>query len=144
MLRIAGLDFGIARIGLALSDLTQFLASPICALSAQKDLKVTAKLVLAELAKHGPLKAIVIGLPIHMDGKESPLSLQVRAFKACLQELTALPIILWDERLTTAQSERMLKEANLSRKQRARYIDAVSAATILQNYLDAHDTRSSL
>jgi len=136
MPRIAGIDFGTVRIGLALSDLTQFLATPHAVIPAQNTLKATAKYLLSELLKHDSLEAIVIGLPIHMNGSESPLSTQVRLFVIELKKLTALPIILWDERLTTAQSERMLKEAKLSRKKRSLCIDAVTAAAILQNYID--------
>lgn len=136
MKRIAGVDFGTVRIGLALSDLSQFLASPLATLEAEKDLSLTAQKLLQALALHGPIEAIVLGLPLHMNGKESPLSTQVRLFKSLLEQLTSTPILLWDERLSTAQSERMLKELSFSRKKRSKCIDTVTAAAILQNYLD--------
>lgn len=136
MPRLVGIDFGTVRIGVALSDPTQFLATPLPLILMQKDLKLSAELLLKSLEKHAPLEALILGLPIHMDGKESPLSTQVRLFKELLHTLTPLPIILWDERLSTAQSDRMLKEANLSRKNRVLIIDSVTAAAILQNYLD--------
>lgn len=139
MPRLVGLDFGTARIGLALSDLSRFLATPHSIIPAQRTLKATALLVWKELTKHAPIEAIILGLPLHMNGKESPLSMQVRQFKELLQELTTIPILLWDERLSTAQSERLLKEMDLNRKKRAACIDAVTAAAILQNYMDMHD-----
>lgn len=134
--RIAGVDFGTVRMGVALSDPTQFLASPLTTLSVKKDLKLTVAELLSQLALHAPIEAIVLGLPLHMDGKESPLSTQVRLFKALLETMTTLPIILWDERLSTAQSEKMLKELDFSRKKRAGRIDTITAAAILQNYLN--------
>jgi len=114
----------------------QILATPIKALAAKKTLKETAELILAELKPHEPVEKIVLGLPLLMNGKESPGSLEVRELAKFLGESTEKEIVLWDERLTTAQVERTLKEAEMSRKKRTKYIDAMAAGAILQNYLD--------
>lgn len=134
--RIVGIDFGEARIGLALSDTTHFLASPLKTVLAKANLKETAQALWLALQEHGPIEKIVLGLPLHMNGKESPASLRVRELKKHLEELTQVPILLWDERLTTAQVERTLKEANMNRKKRTQYVDAMAAGLILQSFLD--------
>ena len=138
MKRIAGIDYGKVRIGFALSDPMQIFATPIKALLTKKTLKETAELILAELSPHEPVEKIVIGLPLLMNGKESPGSLEVRELAKLLGELAEKEIVLWDERLTTAQVERTLKEAEMSRKKRTKYVDAMAAGAILQNYLDSN------
>lgn len=135
--RIAGIDFGDVRIGLALSDTGRFLASPLKALLAKRNFKETAAAILVELTPFLPIEKIVLGLPLLLNGKESPSSLKVRELKKSLEELTPIPILLWDERLTTDQVERTLKEANMNRKKRSQYIDAMAAGLILQSYLDS-------
>ncbi len=84
-----------------------------------------------------PIEKIVIGLPLLMNGKEGKSSAKVRQLVLFLEEVTGLPIIFWDERLTTIQVERTLKEAGISRKKRTQYVDAMAAREILQNYLDS-------
>jgi len=134
--RIAGIDFGTARIGLAVSDERKFLARALAPISA-KPLPGAAQKILDALKKEGEIEAIVMGLPLHFNGKESPMCTQVRAFAEELKQLSSLPIIFWDERLTTAEVERTLKEAALSRKKRAPLVDGLAACAILQNYLDS-------
>lgn len=133
--RIAGIDFGTVRIGLAVSDPSQFLATPLPHVLAQKDMSQTATLIMKQL--NHPVDKIVLGLPLHLNGNESPLSTQVRAFAKILEETAQIPIILWDERLSTAQVERTLKEAQINRKKRTPLIDSLTAATILQSYLES-------
>ena len=136
MKRIACIDYGKVRIGLALSDPGQIIASPLRAIKAKSSLKETAILLLQEFSAHEPIEKIVLGLPLMMNGSESPGSKEVRELAKFLEEMTDKTIILWDERLTTAQVERILKEAEMSRKKRARYIDAMAAGVILQSFLD--------
>lgn len=136
MNRIACIDYGQVRIGLALSDTTHFLASPFKTILAKKHLKETAQEILLTLAEFEPISKIVIGLPLHLNGKDSPNSLTVRKLAHLLEELSDKTIVLWDERLTTTQVERTLKETQMSRKKRSKYIDAMAAAAILQSYLD--------
>jgi putative Holliday junction resolvase len=137
MKRIAGIDYGKARIGIALSDPGRIIASPLKAIETKPILKETATLILQELATHEPIEKIVLGLPLMMNGTESPGSKEVRELAKILEEMTEKTIVLWDERLTTAQVERTLKEAEMSRKKRARYIDAMAAGAILQSFLDS-------
>ncbi len=136
MKRIAGIDFGDVRIGLALSDPGRIIASPIKVINTKATLKETASLILQELIPHEPVEIIVLGLPLHLNGSESPGSKKVRELASLLEELSDKNVVLWDERLTTAQVERTLKEANLTRKKRAKHLDTMAAAAILQNYLD--------
>lgn len=134
--RIAGIDYGEKRIGVAISDTSQIIASPLKAIIANKNLQKTAELIAAEFISFAPLNKIVLGLPLHMNGKDSPMSLKVRELALLLEKLFNIPVVLWDERLTTAQVERTLKEAEMSRKKQVRYLDAMAAAAILQSYLD--------
>lgn len=136
MKRIAGIDYGDARIGLALSDPSQILASPFKTIQAKRTLKETAEMIAKEFSLDS-IEAIVIGLPLLMNGKESPGSIKVRELAKHLEEITGKKIILWDERLTTAQVERTLKEAEMSRKKRAKHVDVMAASAILQNFLDS-------
>ncbi len=137
MKRIAGLDYGEARIGLALSDPRKIFASPIKAISTKRTLLETAKHIIEELVPHEPVELIVLGLPLMMSGKESPGSKKVRELAAILEEISTKKVVLWDERLSTAQVERTLKEAEMSRKKQVRYVDAMAASIILQSYLDS-------
>ncbi|MGE5196627.1 MAG: Holliday junction resolvase RuvX [Anaerolineae bacterium] len=135
--KIVGIDFGTVRIGMALSDDLKLIARPLAPILAQKSLEKTAELLGRELNTYGPLEVIVVGLPLFLSGKDSPLSLQVRTLAASLEKSLSIPVILWDERLTTLQVERALKEQEMSRKQRAGIVDSKAAAAILQNYLDS-------
>ena len=84
-----------------------------------------------------PIDAIVVGLPLDMRGKDSPMTEEVRKFADYLKAALQLPIVLWDERLTSAQAERQLQDAGLKRKERAQFNDTLAAALILQSYLDS-------
>ena len=134
--RIAAVDFGEVRIGLAVSDESRFLASALCTIKAKPTLKETAEAILEALYVKEPIEQIVLGLPLFLNGKESPMSLKVRELAKLLEELSEKTIVLWDERLTTAQVERTLKEAAVRRKKRTQYIDTMAASAILQSYLD--------
>jgi putative holliday junction resolvase len=134
--RIAGIDWGSARIGIAISDTTQFIASPVKAVATKPTPKETAMSLLQELASFEPIDTIVLGLPLMMNGNESESSQKVRALGAILEELCGKKVVFWDERLTTAQVERTLKEAQMGRKKRVKYVDAMAASAILQSYLD--------
>jgi putative Holliday junction resolvase len=136
MKRIAGIDYGKARIGVALSDERQIIASPLICLAASKKMEATAQLILTTLAPYQPLDAIILGLPLLFSGKPGEMAELVQKLAELLKEAQPAPLILWDERLTSAQVERTLREANLNRKQRSKLIDALAAAAILQNYLD--------
>lgn len=140
-MRMAGIDYGMKRIGVALSDERGVLASPLGVIEHGRSLETAAAAVAKSLEKHLPLKGIVIGLPLHLKGTESHLSEQVRLFAKQLQQLLAVPLYFWDERLTSAQVDRTLREVGFNRKQRAARSDAMAAAAILQNYLDSLESR---
>jgi putative Holliday junction resolvase len=132
--RLAGLDLGTKTIGIALSDLGLRIATPFHTIRRTKFGKdAEALLKLCEQEKVGGL---VLGLPVNMNGTEGPRAQATRAFLRNLQPLTELPVVLWDERLSTVGAERAMLEADLSRKKRAAKIDAAAAAFILQGALD--------
>lgn len=136
--RILGIDYGLARLGLALSDERRIVALPYKVLAAARTTAGTVALVGKEVAAlASPLAEIVVGLPLMMDGRNGLIADEVRHFTTLLQAaLPHIPIVLWDERLTTAQAERSLREGNLSRKKRSQRVDSVAAVLILQSYLD--------
>ncbi|MFI5333768.1 MAG: Holliday junction resolvase RuvX [Chlamydiales bacterium] len=137
MKKIAALDFGEARIGLAVSDESKKIALPRTTLSAKKNLEESAASVASSLVALGPLEAVIVGLPLFMNGKESPMSQKVRKFGALLEEKFGFCVIFRDERLTSAQGERVMQETEAGRKQRKKLLDGIAACIILQNYLDA-------
>lgn len=134
--RIASIDFGLKRIGIAISDERQIFSQPLKPILAEKSVDKTIQSLLEALTPYNPSK-LIIGLPLHLNGKDSPLSLQVRSFAEKLEKISSIPIVLWDERLTSAQVERTLKEAAISRKKRTHLVDGMAAALILQNFLDS-------
>lgn len=138
--RISAIDYGKVRIGLAISDENQWLASPLKTIATKSNMKDTAALIIQELSEYESFEKIILGLPLLLSGEESPLSLEVRNLAKELKAIVSAPIFLWDERLTTNQVEKILKEANIKRKKRTQYIDAMAAAAILQNYLDTKQT----
>ncbi len=136
MTRIVGIDFGTARLGVAISDERKIVARVLTTLAASKKLEETCDNLVKLLSSHLPTEAIVIGMPYHMNGKVGSLADDVERFKLILETKISCPIIFWDERLTTVQAERTLREANLSRKKRSKIIDSVTAVILLQSYLD--------
>lgn len=137
MSRIVGIDFGKARIGLAISDENQRIAFPLTTIRTAKDPMQTAKLIAHTLASYPQIAAIVIGLPLLLSGKEGEMAFAVKNFARILETVLPFPIIFWDERLTSSGVERTLQDMNVSRKKRAILSDTLSAVSILQNYLDA-------
>jgi putative Holliday junction resolvase len=132
--RLLALDLGDKTIGLALSDVTRTVASPLQALPKKKFTVNAAEL--AGLVAEHDVGGIVIGLPINMDGSEGPRAQSARQFAANLAGKLDLPIALWDERLSTAAVIRTLIEADASRARRAALVDKLAAAYILQGALD--------
>ena len=132
--RLLGLDLGSKRIGLALSDVTRTIASPLTTLNRRK-FSLDAALLL-RLADEHDVGGFVLGLPINLDGSQGQSARSTRAFAANLARSTRRPILLWDERLTTVAAERVLLAADASRRRRAAVIDKVAATLILQGALD--------
>ena len=132
--RLIGIDAGTKTLGLALSDVTRTIASGLETIRRLK-FKVDAARLLS-LAEEHKIAGLVLGHPVNLDGTEGPRAQATRAFARNLNALTPLPILLWDERLTTAEAERMLIEADQSRARRAEVIDKLAATLILQGALD--------
>ncbi|MFT6775562.1 MAG: putative Holliday junction resolvase [Paracoccaceae bacterium] len=132
------LDVGTKTVGVALSDGMQMTASPI---STVRRKKFTADVAaIFSLVARRQIGGVVIGLPVHMSGEEGPRSESSRAFARNLSRITPLPIVLWDERMSTMAAERSLLEVDASRAKRAEVIDAVAASYILQGALARLDT----
>jgi len=137
---LIGLDLGTKTIGVAASDPDRRVAAPVETI-ARKRFGVDAARIL-ELGAERRAAGLVLGLPINMDGSEGPRAQATRAFARNLAQLTALPIALWDERLSTAAVERALIAADASRARRKAVIDAHAASYILQGALDRLAHRS--
>jgi putative Holliday junction resolvase len=131
---LLGLDVGTKTVGVALSDVTRTIASGLTTLARRKFSDDARRLL--ELADVHHVAGFVIGLPVNLDGSHGPRAQATRAFTRNLGRLTPLPMLLWDERLTTAAAERSLLEADLSRRRRSQVIDKVAATLILQSALD--------
>jgi putative Holliday junction resolvase len=131
---LIGLDLGTKTIGVAASDPDRRLATPVETILRKRFSLDVAHLF--RLAGERRAVGFVLGLPINMDGSEGPRAQATRAFARNLTKLTALPIALWDERLSTAAVERALIEADASRRKRKAVIDQHAAAYILQGALD--------
>jgi putative holliday junction resolvase len=133
--RLLGLDVGTKTIGMALSDTRLKVASPLDTIRRRR-FRDDAAALFGAIDEHG-VGGVVIGLPLALDGRDSPRTQGVRQFAKNLLALRDLPVAFWDERLSTAAVEREMIEADLSRKRRAEIIDKVAAAYILQGFLDA-------
>lgn len=131
------MDFGTVRIGLAISDERRIIAQPLETVRAARNNVETAQLIAKRLSGYKGIDKIVIGLPLMLNGKEGDMAILVRAFAKVLEETLALPVVFWDERLTSSGVEKMLLGMDVSRKKRAQLSDALSAVSILQNYLDS-------
>lgn len=132
--RLMGLDVGEKTIGIAVSDTTFTIATPVETLRRGKFTADAERL--KRLAAEHNVGGFVIGLPINMDGSEGPRCQSVRAFANNLLGKFDLPLGFWDERLSTAAVTRTMLEADLSRSRRAELVDKLAAAYILQGYLD--------
>ena len=132
--RLLGLDLGTKTIGVAVSDVERHFASPVVTIKRTKFTADAAALVAQ--ADKLDVAAIVIGLPLNMDGTEGPRVQATRAFVRNMRALTPRPFIFWDERLSTAAVTRSLIEQDASRAKRAEVIDRMAAAYILQGALD--------
>ncbi len=132
--KILSVDFGDVRTGLAVSDPSRLLASGIGYISPG-GLEKTAEAV-SDTAKENKVSAIIVGLPVNMDGSRGGRAQRCEKFAILLKELSALPVALFDERMTTMTASRYLNETNTKGKKRKQVIDTLSAQIILQNCLD--------
>lgn len=135
--RIAAVDYGAKRIGLAITDAEQTLASPADVISSQGPRTDAGRV--AAWAARNEAAAILVGLPLNMDGSEGPQAAAARRFAKRLAEVASIPVQTWDERLTTFQANDWLRDADLSAAKKRRLRDALAAVAILQGYLQRKD-----
>ncbi len=133
-MRILGIDYGTKRFGLSISDKEEILASPL----AVRPRTYLAQDIsfLAKIAHDNEVEKIVIGLPLNMDGSQGKMVTVVQKFASNLRQRCDVPVVLFDERMTTNEAERVLVQADLSRKKRRNLRDSVAAVLILQGYLN--------
>ena len=134
-MRILALDHGTKRIGVAISDEMKMIAQPLEFIPAQPFDSFTARLI--DILRDKPTELIVVGMPRNMDGSYGPAASKVREFIEALQKAVTVPIRTWDERLTSAQANRLLIAADVSRRDRKQKVDKTAAAILLQSYLDS-------
>lgn len=134
-MRIVAIDYGRARIGLAISDPRKIIASPLKTLKVGNNLVETARLIACELATLPDIETAIIGHPLLLNGQEGEMALEVRKFLSFLTPLCPFPILLVDERLTSAFAEKMMREVSWKRKKRAQKSDVFAAALLLEAHL---------
>jgi putative Holliday junction resolvase len=132
--RLIGVDLGTKTIGLALSDVERRIGTPLLTIERKK-FTADAQLLIGQIARHQVI-ALIVGLPLNMDGSEGPRVQATRAFLRNFSAMNATPYAFWDERLSTAAVNRSLIEQDVSRARRAAVIDQMAAAYILQGALD--------
>ena len=136
--RIAAVDYGTVRIGIAVSDIGQKISSPLdnyTRSGIQADARRFVRLVAEE-----DVRLFVVGLPLHMSGDESPKSLEAREFGRWLETTTAIPVVFFDERFTSAEAESLLIDVDMPRAKRKKRLDKLAAHIILTNFLYAKNT----
>lgn len=132
--KIMGLDLGTKTIGVAISDGMRYSATPLETIKRTKFTQDAERIV--ELIGQNQVVAVILGLPLNMDGSEGPRAQSTRAFARNLAPRINLPIAFWDERLSTSAVTRMMIEADLRRDRRAEVVDKLAASYILQGALD--------
>lgn len=145
IMRIMGLDYGSRTVGVALSDELLLTAQPLETIVRKEEKKLRQTCArIEEIIRQYGVEKIVLGLPLHMDDSESPVSEKARAFGSMLERRTGLPVIMQDERLTTAEADEILEESGVPKSERKVYIDRVAAGFILQDYLNNRAEREEL
>ncbi|NJN69551.1 MAG: Holliday junction resolvase RuvX [Nitrospira sp.] len=140
--RILALDYGTKRIGVALSDELRWTAQPLETFERRAlDWDVAH---IATLVSSHDVERVVLGFPLQLDGRQGPAVLAMRAFAEKLEAGISVPIILWDERMTTKAAEDLLIAADVSRKKRKGVVDRIAAAILLQSYLEAQASSSAV
>jgi putative holliday junction resolvase len=140
-MRVMALDVGDKTIGVAISD-ALLLTAQMRPTIQRKDLKSDLD-ILRRLVTENEVHEIVVGQPLHMNGNESRQSQKVARFAGELRERLEIPIVFWDERLTSFAAEQHLEEMGLNWRKRRQYVDKIAAMIILQNYLDSRPGRTT-
>src|SRR4051794_1896398 len=133
--RLAAIDYGTVRLGVAITDPDQRLANPLENYTRRG--KEADAQWLAQLAKHERIAGFIVGLPVHISGDESQKSQEARQFAQWVREVTGLPVALFDERYTSAHAEALLLEAELTKKRRKQRLDKLAAQILLAAYLES-------
>jgi putative holliday junction resolvase len=136
-MRIMGLDVGSKTVGIALSDELGWTAQGLKTLKINEEKSKFGFEEIGEIIKEYQVSEVVVGLPKNMNGTIGPRGEASKLFASEIEKRFSLPAILWDERLTTVAAERVLLEADVSRKKRKKVIDKMAAVMILQGYLDS-------
>jgi putative Holliday junction resolvase len=133
--RVAGIDFGTVRIGIAISDPARTIASPYENYTRGGPDADTRRF--RRLVQEEDIRLFVVGLPVHLSGEESAKSREARQFGHWLEEVTQIPVEYFDERFTSLEAERMLLDANLTKKRRKKRLDMLAAQVMLAAYLES-------
>ena len=137
-MRILGLDYGSKTVGVAVSDPLGLTAQRVETIWRKQENKLRRTLArIEELAAEYKVERIVVGLPKNMNNTMGERAEKSLEFKEMLEKRTSLPVVMWDERLTTVEAERTLMEAGVRRENRKEYLDSIAAVLILQGYLDS-------
>lgn len=139
-MRILAIDHGNKRMGIALSDELKMLAHPVEFIPADPFNRFVQRL--KQIVREKEVDLILVGLPRNMNGSYGPAALQVQEFVAVLKETISIPIKTWDERLTSVQANRFLREASVPGKKRRSKVDQMAAAILLQSYLDSFEDKT--
>jgi putative Holliday junction resolvase len=134
-MRVLGIDHGTKRMGIALSDPSGMIAQPLEFIPAEPFAPFLERL--KQILREKEVELIIVGMPRNMDGSYGPAAAKVQEFVAVLKENIIIPIRTWDERLTSAQANRFLIEANVRRQERKEKVDKAAAAILLQSFLDS-------
>lgn len=134
-MRVLAIDHGTKRMGIAISDELGMIAQPLEYVLAEPFDKFLARL--KELIQEKQVELLLVGMPRNMDGSYGPAALKVQEFVTVLKEALTVPIKTWDERLTSAQANRFLIQADVRREKRKEKVDKMAAAILLQSYLDS-------
>ena len=136
-MRVMGLDYGSKTVGVAISDPLGLTAQPIEIIRRKEENKLRQTLARIEaLAKEYQVETLVLGLPKNMNNTLGDRAEKSLALKETLERRTGLPVVMWDERLTTVEANRTMIESKIRREDRGKYVDALAAVFILQGYLD--------
>jgi putative Holliday junction resolvase len=132
-MRILAVDYGEARTGIAVSDNSEFLASPVCTLKEWNEDRLVQRI--ADIAKEQNAGEIVVGLPLNMDGSKGEKAQKCQALGEKIAEVSKIPVKMWDERSTTVMAHQILNTVNVRGKNRKAVVDTVAATVILESYL---------
>lgn len=133
---LLGLDWGEVRTGVALSDEMRILASPLTTLTQRKGKRFPAGDLMELVERHAPT-GVVLGLPLGLDGEDTASTRAVRELAVTLAKILPVPLVLWDERLTTARAMRAIREQGGSTRGRKEEVDALAAAVLLQHFIES-------